>query len=106
MNIKECYKTMQNEWVKLYDVKVGTKVKVIREYGDNEMGCDCVGTSSIGGYNGQVFKIKDGCIRINCDGSTTIHPFFVLEVVGQPKPKKMTVKEISEMAGCTVEVVE
>ena len=102
MDIKEAYKVMQAEWVKLYDVKVGTEVKLLRGYQDYELGCNCLSVQDPKLFGGIVDKIRNNSIRTN----GTIHPFFVLEVVGQPKPKKMTVKEISEMAGCTVEVVE
>ena len=112
INIKEAYKTMQAEWVKLYDVKVGTKVKVLRTNKLLELGTTACGhTQSEIDEDGElavVYNIVDREITVATTslGNHRFYPFFVLEVVGQPKVKEMTVKEISEMAGCTVEVIE
>ncbi len=117
MDIKEAYKVMQAEWVKLYDVKVGTKVKVLRGYEKGELGLDDFGIDTPDQCRNKGDKVKQQAsgtvsemvnkgILVDFSGNEYTFPFFVLEVVGQPEPKKMTVKEISEMAGCTVEVVE
>ena len=110
MDIKEAYKTMQAEWVKLHDVKVGTKVRVLRDTLANEMGYYGLATYDADREDSIAeIACNSPCngIRLGEDiGSGCWYPFFALEVVGQPDVKKMTVKEISEMAGCTVEVIE
>lgn len=38
MNKEEAYVTLQAEWVKLFDVRVGDKVRILREHADYELG--------------------------------------------------------------------
>ena len=102
--LKQWYKDGQAAWVKLYDVRIGTKVKVLRGYRYDELGCRACNISSdnLNHWHGTVREIGYDFIRVRRSN----HPFFVLEVVGQPDPKDMTVAQISEELGYTVKVVE
>ena len=111
MDIKEAYCVMQAEWVKLYDVKVGTKVRVLRAGVKNELGSHAYSHAQeeLNKHYllGEIRSINPDYIDFTSkDIMGWMTPFFVLEVVGQPDVKEMTVKEVSEMAGCEVKIIK
>lgn len=86
MEIKEAYRVMQAEWVRINNVQVGTRVRCTREYVMNEMGSCVMGKDAV--YVGQEYTVAGIYEQyIACDecGRTPYHPFFALEVIGQPE---------------------
>ena len=90
MNEKEAYRVLQ----KASGIKVGDKVRVLRTYGRDEMGC-CAGQITkdwlrkFGKHIGTVVCIHEEHIVVEQDGVNFHHPFFVLEVIESAKPEKM-----------------
>ncbi len=107
--IQEAYQVMQAEWVKLNDVQVGDKVRCIRFFGNNELGCFAESATETGKQG------KDRCVQdeavgvVYCVFKNRIaieygppyseyglwsFPFFVLDIVDQPREKPETMVRI------------
>ena len=93
MDIKEAYRIMQSEWVELYGIKVGSRLKVVRENRTDELGSDSwphvqrefdkYGTSV------EVTHIHYDAISVTTPtGAVWKMPFFVLEFIENPEPPK------------------
>ena len=79
--IKEAYKVMQAEWVKENDVRVGDTVRILRCYISCELGCSAAGCNYTG-RQGIISGIYDAYLYLGPLGQ---NPFFVLEIVDQPR---------------------
>ena len=93
MDINECYKVMQAEWVKTHNVVEGTVVKVLRKAKDYEMGRGTVWNEHLDSFVGEECTVSY-CLgvyvwlhssRLN---TWREFPFFVLEVISHPETKE------------------
>lgn len=97
--IQEAYQTMQAEWVRVNDVRVGDKVRCMRQFAQHDLGFDGLGwaysTSKEGLFNKPV-SITDfwsRCVLLKCAGGYEWQfPFFVLEIVDQPRKVEIEVR--------------
>lgn len=96
MNIKEAYQTMQAEC----GIEPGDKVKVVREFGKNEMGSRCGKWNNFkekAGMQGRTVTVDyfgSGYINVLCGsaahpGRVYEFPFFALELVEKKPAEKM-----------------
>lgn len=87
MLVQEAYRVMQAEC----GIEVGDRVKILRTYNHNEMGCQLGALSTDEervGHLAEVRKLGDGYIAIDLDnGRGTSFPFFCLELVEKAKPE-------------------
>ncbi len=83
MNIKEAYEVMQAEWVRVNDVQKGDTVRILRDYNTYELGCDAGGDDNTEKQS-RVVSTKNRHIGVAGFGFV---PFFVLEIVDQPRDK-------------------
>lgn len=90
MNIKDCYKLMQAEWVKLYNVEVGDTVKVLRCGKKAELGFSSYftpGMFELIGSKAKVVWFDTCCITLRFSEHTYYaFPFFCLEFVKKAEP--------------------
>ncbi len=100
MDLKKAYEVTQAEWVKIYNVEVGDKVRCKRHFAQNELGFDGIGSQHLSDKKnfcattsiGEISKIYDSCISVDCGrnfGGNWHFPWFVLKVVEQVPPEKM-----------------
>lgn len=80
---QQIYQALQDKWVELNEIKVGSKVKVIRTATDFENGWDLVWMGSMSSQVGKVVTIDE--IKTNSNGLHLdvgcSYPYFVLEPV-------------------------
>lgn len=87
MNLQKAYKVMQ----KASRIKVGDKVKCLRHFEENEMGCYCMGSNKDSHKRlfvddkatGVIVEIGERHIEVDCGHEyldTWQFPFFALEV--------------------------
>ena len=103
MDIKEAYVKLQASWVKLWNVKKGTRVKILRTNKSREFGADCAShiesELKAQGNMGIVDIIEEHRIWVKMHkGYDWVLPFFVLEVLETEPENMITVagKEYSE----------
>ena len=91
MKLKEAYKVLQAEWVKLYNVEVGDTVRVLSAPKENdELGtvgcCESEGKKRMIGNSYEILRINSGTVAgISIYG--WVFPFFCLELVKKAEPK-------------------
>ena len=81
------YAERQAQWIKENNVKVGTKVRVIRTFTDDEDGSHCFAHSDLVGMTGSVGEYDALPYNLAVDmsdGSVRVIPYFALEVVKEP----------------------
>ena len=97
---QELYKQMQAVYVEENDLRVGDTVRILRGAADNEMGCDSVRTTA-GGTGCKDVKIGT-IVKIEAIRGSHVRagrsnwPFFVLEIVAQPRDPVITCKFFTE----------
>lgn len=94
--IQEAYQTLQAEWVETNDVRVGDKVRVLRAFGQQELGC-CALESDYDSTKAHVKvalinDIHPNQIEIKADDIRYSFPFFVLHIVDQPRKVEIEVR--------------
>ena len=78
------YEKLQKVWLEETGVKVGDKVKVLREFEDYEVKTSINWNPKMSktiGEIGEVFRITSYSIRVNFSGEHWLYPFTVLEKV-------------------------
>ncbi len=99
MDKQELYKKMQALWVEENGVKVGDKVKVLRQFGEYELGSNVLRSkwkpekADMIGHVFPISQIYDTSISINSPKDNRREfPFFVLEIVDQPRDPEVICK--------------
>ena len=110
MDMQEHYKAMQEEWVKLYKVKKGDELKVLRTFKEGELGCNAgwwpVKEKYIG-QTGKLISFGSTTLYLQFNGNDSYYfPFLVLVKIASAPIKEMTVAEICEALGYEVKVIK
>jgi transcription antitermination factor NusG len=92
------YEERQRAWIKENDVKVGTMVRITRDFTDNEDGSICFGHIGAEGETGTINCILESFIRVSVDGYCVEWnaPFTALEVLEGPSYEERQAKWVSE----------
>lgn len=87
--IQEAYQTLQAEWVRVNDVRVGDRVKIKKDFVVDALGSD----SGIHKASEMVRRIARICNdRIVMESPGWFCPFFVLEITAQPRETTIEVR--------------
>jgi len=76
------YTACQQQWIEHHGLKVGDKVKVVREYENYEQGCSSVSIEGDADYVGKVViitRITSTAIYVKMGDRANFFPYFVLE---------------------------
>lgn len=113
MEEQEAYKILQAAWVKLHDLRVGDKVKVVSKFQCQELGFagdewnSCGTKEESQGRIVRVYKIAGRDIKLHTtDGREgNDFPFFALDIVNQPRNKEKMI-EINGKSWSEVTIAE
>ena len=89
---KNFYPSLQLEWVKEFDIKRGTYVKVLSEFPSYTNGWDNTWVREMNAAISQIYPIigiTDSGICLKVNGSTWEFPFFILEA--DPEPERILI---------------
>ncbi len=101
MEKQELYKKMQAVYVEENDLRVGDKVKVLRHFAEDELGFGEAGSTcskektALVGHVWPIHQIVNNWIRLDSKDETGwcfAAPFFVLEIVDQPRDPEVICK--------------
>jgi len=92
MTDKEAYKHLQASWIKLYNVKVGDTVRILRDMCSDELGCKGHKSLEIRGLERKIDKIGPDYIHLEEGG---YWPFFCLELVKKAEPETEITYKVS-----------
>ncbi len=100
--IQEAYKTLQAEWVRVNDVRVGDKVRGLVKVGPDYLGGDTSDLTSGSREQfidnkavGTIRSVESDYVYLDCGLNYCglwSFPFFVLEIVDQPRDKSKMIE--------------